>query len=136
MKAKRLAGDARGATAVEFALLAPVFLLLLCGIVEVGRLLWAKQVLTEVAYSAARCAAIGAGCKTAAEIQSFAATRAIGWGLKLDAQRVSYTASTTCDGNAGNAQVALRYAFASPITGLIPGLAGDLEARGCFPRLS
>lgn len=136
MSTPRLSGDRRGATAVEFALLAPVFLLLLCGMIEIGRMLWAKQVLTEVAYGAARCASLEGQCKTAADIRSFATSRAAGWGLKLDPQQVGYTAITLCDGNAGNAQVTLRYALASPIAGLVPGLAGDVEARGCFPRLN
>jgi Flp pilus assembly protein TadG len=35
-------GCARGATAVEFALVAPLFLVMTMGVVEVGRVLWIK----------------------------------------------------------------------------------------------
>lgn len=131
-----LASDPRGATAIEFALLAPVFLLLLFGILEVGRLVWVKQVLTETAFSAARCGALGAPCQAASDVQSFAAARALRWGLKLDATQIGYTASTACDGNAGMVQVTLSYAFASPLTGFLPVLPATVQAHGCFPKLS
>ncbi len=133
---RALARDARGATAIEFALLAPVFLLLLFGILEVGRLVWVKQVLTETAYSAARCAALAAPCKAASDVQGYAAARALRWGLKVDAGLVDYTASTACDGNAGMVQVTVSYSFASPLSGFLPALPATVQAHGCFPRLS
>lgn len=132
---RRLAWDARGATAIEFALLAPVFLLLLFGMIEVGRLVWVKQVLTEASYSAARCAALAAPCKAASDVQGYAAARALRWGLKVDGAQVVYTASTACDGNAGMVQVTISYAFASPLTGFLPALPATVQAHGCFPRL-
>lgn len=131
-----LASDTRGATAIEFALLAPVFLMLLFGIIEVGRLMWVKQVLTETAFNAARCAALAAPCKAASDVQGYAATRALRWGLKVDGTLVDYTASTTCDGNAGMAQVKISYTFASPLSGFIPMLPDTVLAHGCFPKLN
>lgn len=134
---RALAACVRGATAIEFALLAPVFLLLLFGIIEVGRLLWVKQVLTEASFSAARCAALGTtACKAASDVQAFAAARALRWGLKLDSAQVGYTASTTCDGNAGMVQVTVSYAFASPLSGFLTMLPATVQGRGCFPKLS
>ncbi len=128
--------DRTGATAIEFGLLAPVFLLLLFGIIEVGRLLWAKQVLTEAAYSAARCAALASPCKTQADVQSFATTRGRRWGLRVDSGLIDYAANATCDGNAGSVQVTIRYAFASPLSGFIAALPRDVLAHGCFPKLT
>ncbi|WP_010544108.1 TadE/TadG family type IV pilus assembly protein [Sphingomonas elodea] len=136
MKRRTLPHDQAGATAIEFALLAPVFLALLFGIVEVGRLLWVKQVLTETAYSTARCAALAAPCKAAADVQSFAAARALRWGLKLDAALVAYAPNITCDGNAASMQVTISYGFASPLTGFLPMLPTTVQGRGCFPKLS
>jgi Flp pilus assembly protein TadG len=136
MRRYALLADRAGATAIEFALLAPVFLLLLFGIIEVGRLVWVKQVLTEAAYSAARCAALASPCKTQSDVQSFATARGLRWGLRVDASLIAYVASATCDGNAGSAQVTIRYNFASPLSGFIAALPRDVQAHGCFPKLS
>lgn len=51
--------DERGAAAVEFALVLPIVLLLLFGIVEFGRGYNAKITLTHAAREGARAAAIG-----------------------------------------------------------------------------
>ncbi len=136
LRMRFLLDDRTGATAVEFGLLAPVFLLLLFGIIEVGRLLWVKQVLTEAAYSTARCAALASPCKTQSDVQSFATARGRRWGLRVDSSLIGYTASTTCDGNAGSVQVTLRYNFASPLSGFIAALPREVLAHGCFPKLS
>lgn len=126
----------RGATAIEFALLAPVFLMLLFGIIEIGRLIWVKQVLTETAFSAARCAALASPCKTTADVQSYAVARGLRWGLRVDGSQTAYTASTTCDGNSGSVQVTIQYAFASPLAGFLRALPTSVQAHGCFPKLS
>jgi TadE-like protein len=47
-----------GATLVEFALVAPVFLALLFGTLEFGRALWTQQALQETAIAGARCMAL------------------------------------------------------------------------------
>ena len=49
----------RGAAAVEFALVLPILLLLMCGIVDFGRALHAQVVLTQAAREGARLAALG-----------------------------------------------------------------------------
>lgn len=133
---RRFGDDSSGATAIEFALLAPVFFMMLFGIIEVGRLVWVKQALTETAYSAARCAALASSCKTQADIQGFATAHGLRRGLRLNAALVSYNASTTCDGNAGAVQVTIGYAFASPLSGFIAALPSNVQAHGCFPKLS
>ena len=50
-----------GATAVEFALVLPMFLMLVFGSIEFGRLLWTQQALQETAIAGARCMAIAQG---------------------------------------------------------------------------
>jgi Flp pilus assembly protein TadG len=49
----------RGAAAVEFALLLPVLMLVLCGIVDFGRAYNAQVALTQSAREGARLAALG-----------------------------------------------------------------------------
>ncbi|WP_051366588.1 TadE family protein [Hamadaea tsunoensis] len=51
----------RGASAVEFALVAPVMLLLVFGIIDFGRLFNAQITLTEAAREGARAAAVTPG---------------------------------------------------------------------------
>lgn len=52
--ARRFLGDRRGATAVEFAFVGPVFLALLCAIIEVGLTFWAGQILETALTDASR----------------------------------------------------------------------------------
>ncbi|NIK59097.1 TadE/TadG family type IV pilus assembly protein [Kribbella shirazensis] len=49
----------RGATAVEFALLLPLLLLLVLGVIDFGRMLNAQQSLTQAAREGARLVALG-----------------------------------------------------------------------------
>ena len=49
----------RGVAAVEFAIVAPVFFILLMGMMEMGRALMVQQVLTNASREAARTAIVG-----------------------------------------------------------------------------
>jgi len=69
---RALSGDTRGVSAMEFALLAPVFSGVIFGIIEFSRIQFAQQTIESVAHEAARCAAIGQdNCSTVLEIQKF-----------------------------------------------------------------
>jgi Flp pilus assembly protein TadG len=48
----------RGAAAVEFAVVAPIFLLLVFGMIEYGRMVMVQQVLTNASREGARCAVL------------------------------------------------------------------------------
>lgn len=52
----RLLRDTRGVTAVEFAIMAPVMLMLICGSIEVGHLAFARVALEGAVTEAARLA--------------------------------------------------------------------------------
>jgi TadE-like protein len=58
--------DARGAgqSLVEFALVLPLFLTILIGMVDVGRAIWANNVIANAAREAARYAIVHGGTKT------------------------------------------------------------------------
>jgi hypothetical protein len=55
-KTTRLRRQERGGVAVEFAILLPVFLILLFGIIDFGQALYMKQVVTNASRAAARYA--------------------------------------------------------------------------------
>jgi Flp pilus assembly protein TadG len=58
------AGGAQGQSLVEFALVLPVFLLLVFAILDVGRVVWANDSVTNAAREAARFAIAHGGSRT------------------------------------------------------------------------
>lgn len=124
------ASSRRGATAVEYALVLPMLLLFILGIMDTGRLLWTYTTLYRATEAAARCAAVNTtDCGTTAQITNRAVAEA--WGLNVDA--AAFTVSTQACG----VQVRASYNF----TFVIPGL-GDvaplgtitLNATACYPQ--
>lgn len=144
MGLKRFFSDERGANAVEFALVAAPFLLLLFGTVEFGRMFWSSHAIHQVAISTARCIAlpqqecrdeIGASAQLA---RAFAQQGARNWFVPLTADAVVIETNTTCRsmGLSGFVQVEITHDFSSAVPGLISALAGSnaLRASACFPR--
>lgn len=66
--------DDRAAVAVEFALIAPLLLLLLAGIIQYGLYFWAMQAGTNAAADAARQLSVG-DCQSSSQIQSYVSSR-------------------------------------------------------------
>ncbi len=95
----------RGAAAVEFALLLPVLLLLVFGIIDFGRALNAQITLTQAAREGARLDAVGS-TKVASGTQG-AAT-----GLNPVNVTIGYTCQPNDGAGAKNASVTATYSFA------------------------
>ncbi|WP_439400366.1 TadE/TadG family type IV pilus assembly protein (plasmid) [Bradyrhizobium sp. PMVTL-01] len=116
--------DTRAASALEFALTAPVFFLFLFGIIEFGLLFWTQLGLQHGTEMAARCATVNPTlCPSSNAIVGYAAQQA--FGLDLPAQTFTYSTSTC-----GN-QVSAAYAFQFPqVLNLSPL---TLTAQACFP---
>lgn len=64
----------RGAAAVEFALVAPVFFLLVFGMIEFGRAIMVQQVLTNAAREGARVGVLDSPTPTAGQVSSTVTT--------------------------------------------------------------
>jgi Flp pilus assembly protein TadG len=62
----------RGAAAVEFALIAPLFMLMVLGMIEVGRAIMVQQILTNASREGARRAVLDGATDT--EVESFVNT--------------------------------------------------------------
>jgi Flp pilus assembly protein TadG len=124
--ANKIWRDERGATALEFAILAPVFFLLIFAIIAFGLMFWTQVGLQHGAEMAARCASINATlCPTSnpSAITNYATQQALG--LSLPASTFTY--STPACGN----QVSASYTFQFPdILNLDPL---TLTAQACFP---
>lgn len=65
--------DSRGTTAVEFAFIAPVLILFVFGVIEIGLMLWTQNDLEYAVDAASRCAVVNkTDCGSAAQVQQYA----------------------------------------------------------------
>jgi Flp pilus assembly protein TadG len=104
-KNRRRSGDGapdRGAAAVEFALLLPVLLLLVFGLIDMGRALNAQITLTQAAREGARLAAL-----SEANVVSRTQAAAVG----LSGVTVTVTACPSGDAGTSDATVQVSYPF-------------------------
>jgi Flp pilus assembly protein TadG len=132
-KRRRRGARERGAVAVEFALVLPIFLGLVLGIAEFGRAFNIQVSLSEAAretarYAAIHCAETGYSASSA---QNAGVASAPSVGLTTADIGVSYSGTGTC--SAGNNAV-VTVSYTTPwMTGfpqLIPGMPATLSIQG------
>jgi Flp pilus assembly protein TadG len=134
---RRVLADRAGATMVEFAIAASLFLLLILGVVEGGRGLWTMNALNYAVQQAARCASINAtACGNQTDIQAFAihVSAALVPNATFSVGQYSDYSCTTTTGVA--AQVKAKKVSASYLMKLhIPfvSMQPTLAASSCFP---
>ena len=140
MRVKRLLRSADGAAAMEFAIVAPTFLMMIFLMLDGGKMLFTKQALNDLAASAARCAALGStGCTTAGAVQSWVVDRARQRSqLALTTSMVTITPSTSCNGQTNMAKAQINYPYAKGPLQLLPQSAvpSTLTSISCFPVAS
>ena len=85
-----IGGDSRGAALVEFALVAPVFLLLLLGLCDLGQLAYAKTLLSGAVHEAARASSLETGDATEADARISDMVTSIAPGAEVKSTRLSY----------------------------------------------
>ena len=126
----RLLSCERGATALEFAFLAPVLFAMIFGVIDVGRLAWTIGSLHFAAESAARYASLnfdgGGNPPAASTVQTYALSAYYGESMGGNPFTYSYNAAGC--GNTVTATV--DYSLSIPLAGSwgIP-----LQATACFP---
>lgn len=143
-KWRALLADRRGASAVEFALIAAPLLLLIVGTVEYGRLIWTKQAMQSIAISTARCMGIrqlecsSGGAFSAAATRAMVVADANSIGVGLAAADVTLNKAAICNGISGFSQVTISYQFTSAAPAFLTAMAtgGNLSATACFPNQS
>jgi Flp pilus assembly protein TadG len=132
VKRFRRSGGDQGSAAVEFALVLPVLMLILFGIIDFGRMLHARIVLSQAAHEGARTAAI---------LDEAAADNTIDAVLGSMVDGLEGRDVTDCEGAVGgDATVTLTYgfAFATPLNLLFDVGDGDgatLTAEAVVPCL-
>src|SRR6185437_3378140 len=109
----RATGDDAGSSAVEFALVFPVFILMVIGIFETGRALWTQSLLNYAVQTAARCGAIDT---TTCASNTATVTYAVQSSAPLTIPSGDFTASTQTCGS----QVTGSYPFTFVVPQLFP----------------
>ncbi|MGH6838886.1 MAG: TadE/TadG family type IV pilus assembly protein [Methylocella sp.] len=122
MTRKIFFNDQRGASAVEFALTLPVFLLMLLGVWQLSFGMWAQFALQHGAEQAARCFTVNRSvCDTVADTQSYAAAQSFG----LNPSPSVFTVTSPTCGN----QISAVYSVSQILKG-IPALT--VHAQACY----
>jgi len=84
-----------GLAAIEYAIVLPVFLTLVFGTIELGRLMWYQVALQRATAVAARCGGlVNSACTTTAQIQTLAASS--GPGLTLTTSMFAVDRAKAC----------------------------------------
>ena len=121
----RLANDANGTTAVEFALTVPIYIALSFAVAQFGLLMWTELGLQHAVDLSARCASIMKSvCADTSSTQKYAANQA--YGLAIDPS-VFAVAKNACGQN-----VTASYAYTISIP-MVPSLPVTINATSCFP---
>ena len=133
---RALLHDRKGGTVVEFALVAPAFLMFVFLLLDGGRMLFAKQSLNELATETARCYAIqSANCPDAATTKTWAINR----GLTRDNLAVSdVVVAAACDSGLAGTKVTVTTTFKKGAMTLLPQSVAPstLTSVSCFPNAS
>lgn len=114
-----------GSTAVEFALILPIFLSMLLGIIEFGRVMWIQNTLQFAAEEATRYAVVRSSATTA-EITAYAKAKVTG----INPESVTWTAVSDISEVRMNAN----YEFDFLVPELLPFGPIPLTASSRFPR--
>lgn len=116
-----------GSVMVEFGLVLPVFLLMVFGVFESGRLFWTQSTLQFAVQEAARCASVNATtCGSTSAIKDYAASKASEIGVAASSFTVT---SVTC----GN-KVQIDWPFSFGTGDIFPYSTITLSAESCYPK--
>jgi hypothetical protein len=72
-------GQSRGQSLVEFALILPIFLMLLVGLFDLGHVVWANNAISTATREATRFAIVHGGNSTTCPVGPHSATQAYPW---------------------------------------------------------
>lgn len=120
--------DERGAAAVEFALLLPVLMLILFGIIEFGMIMYSREVITNASREGARTGIVQATVKpTTGEIQTVVTNYLTGTGVDPNAVTITIAGAGLTAPNTLNVTVTYPYNFFAP--GVL-GLGNTINLTG------
>ncbi len=121
----RLAGCRTGATAVEFALIVPLFLVMTIGIFEIGRALWVKSMMQYAVEETTRYAMVRASSSySATDLETYAQNKLIFEQLAEIGGSIDITFTATIGASDVTVSASYDYEFLFSISGLLD-LASD-----------
>ena len=121
----------RGETALEFAIIGSIFVLMLLAPVEGGLMVWTASALQVAATETARCAGIG----SCSNPQAFAAKVADTWigPSAVSASNVTVANTTTCNNQSGQFVTVTITASIWSGAMLSPLFVSSQKGSACFP---
>lgn len=125
--------DTRGVAAVEFALSLPIIVMLMFGLIEVGRIVYTQTALSFAAQEGTRFAIVRDGNVTTEEIEAFAASQLI---AVVDGQLAVFAATAPVDPGTNTSLITIEVSMEyRPWFPYIPGftLTGDSSGFLAFP---
>ena len=117
-----------GTAAIEFAIIAPVFLIMMLGIVEIGRAMWIKNTLQFAVEETTRYAMVNPSADTAT-LETYAGNQVFGATVVTSG---NFSASTETSGGVTYVVITGTYAFESLVP-LIPLPDITLSAKSRVP---
>lgn len=125
----RLRRCRRGTAAIEFAFVAPVFLIMVMGIFEMGRAMWIKATMQYALEETARYAIVNASASTAT-LESYAAAKISG--IFINSGAVTVSASTSISGGVTYMLITASYPF-NTLVPIVKLPSVTLQARSQIP---
>ncbi|MGH7258054.1 MAG: TadE/TadG family type IV pilus assembly protein, partial [Nitrospiraceae bacterium] len=120
--------DERGAAAVEFAILLPVLMLILFGIIEFGMVMYSREIITNASREGARTGIVQATAKpTAGQIQTVVTNYLTGTGIDPNQVTINITGVGLAAPNTLTVTVAYPYNFFVPA---LLGLGNSINLTG------
>jgi Flp pilus assembly protein TadG len=117
----------RGATAVEFAILLPVLLLILFGIIEFGMIMYGREIVTNAAREGARAGIVqGPPKRTEGEITAIANTYLSTTGVNPADVSFTVTGEGLANPNTLTVNAAYTYRFLIPYIPTVVGIPNPL----------
>jgi len=121
----------KGTAAVEFAMVSLLFLALLLGTVEVGRIFWTWNALQYAVEETARYAAVHSTATNSALV-AYATTKMAG--VSVATSQLTVTTATSTISGISFIEVTGTYAFATLVPSLVPALQSlSLTAKSKVP---
>ena len=99
-----------GATAVEFAIVMPIFLAMVLGVIEMSRALWIKATMQYAAEQTTRYFMVN-NTKTTTELETYAQARFLEMGMASIVADVTYAATQDTSTTPDNMTITLTYGF-------------------------
>lgn len=121
---KKYRGDQSGATAVEFALVAIPFLVMIFGVMEAGRVVWTMNGIQYAVEETSRYAALNSDL-TSDDFQTYAAEKLSGMAISTGPLQI--TSSVVTSNGISFVEIDGSYQISTLTSNFLPGDFGNLD---------